>query len=112
MDVLCQDEDGCLYIVEMQVPDVEGFEERAQYYASKAFISQLAAGKDYLGLKKVIFLAFVDFTLFPKKAAYKSEHVTLDTKSLTRDLDKISFTFVELPKFSKSNTTPVERLSL
>ena len=112
VDVLCQDSDGCQYIIEMQVPDAEGFQERAQYYAAKAFISQLAAGKNYLHLKKVIFLAFVDFTLFPQKTAYKSEHMTLDSKSLAHDLDKMSFTFVELPKFSKTNTTPIEELSL
>jgi len=47
VDVLCKDEDGCQYIIEMQVADTEGFVERAQYYASKAFISQMNKGEQY-----------------------------------------------------------------
>ena len=39
VDVLCKDKDGCRYIREMQVFRTDGFKERAQYYASKAFIS-------------------------------------------------------------------------
>ena len=41
VDVLCQDSDGCQYIIEMQVASTKGFEARAQYYAAKAFINQL-----------------------------------------------------------------------
>ena len=35
VDVLCQDEDGCKYIIEMQVSGKRGFVERAQYYVPK-----------------------------------------------------------------------------
>ena len=41
MDILCKDEKGHTYIVEMQVAKEKGFEKRAQYYASKAYISQM-----------------------------------------------------------------------
>ena len=99
VDVLCQDSDGCQYIIEMQIAQTSGFEERAQYYAYKAFISQMNRGDRYEGLKEVIFLAFTNFSIFPDKKHYKSEHVTLDRHTLTRDLDKLSFTFVDLVKF-------------
>ncbi len=113
VDVLCKDEDGCRYIIEMQVVSTRGFEERAQYYASKAFISQMNEGEKYEDLKEVIFLAFSDFTLFPKKKSYKSEHITLDKKTYEHDLDKISFTFVDLKKFIQSiGTKKLEDLSL
>src|SRR5271154_4785922 len=37
VDVLCTDEQGNQYIVEMQVARTPGFEKRAQYYAAKAY---------------------------------------------------------------------------
>ncbi|MCE2991925.1 MAG: Rpn family recombination-promoting nuclease/putative transposase, partial [Candidatus Jidaibacter sp.] len=44
VDILCKDEKGNQYIVEMQVAKEKGFEKRAQYYASKAYISQAYEG--------------------------------------------------------------------
>src|ERR1700730_15344369 len=44
VDILCRDDKGNQYIVEMQVAKEKGFEKRAQYYASKAYISQTNVG--------------------------------------------------------------------
>jgi predicted transposase/invertase (TIGR01784 family) len=46
VDVLCKDENGVQIIVEMQVSPQQGFEKRAQYYAAKAYSSQLNKGKE------------------------------------------------------------------
>src|ERR1700719_4841679 len=81
VDILCKDEKGNQYIVEMQVAKEKGFEKRAQYYASKAYISQANKGGEYHDLKEVIFLAISDFVMFPQKTAYKSDHVILDKES-------------------------------
>jgi predicted transposase/invertase (TIGR01784 family) len=107
VDILCKDEKGNTYIVEMQVAKEKGFEKRAQYYASKAYISQAHAGGAYQDLKEVIFLAISDFTIFPDKNGYKSDHVILDRDSHENDLKDFSFTFIELPKFNKD----IENLS-
>ena len=112
VDVLCRDKDGCQYVIEMQIAHAKGFEERAQYYASKAFTSQLNEGEEYYNLKKVIFLAFCNFPIFPKKRKYKSEHITLDKHTGEHNLDKLSFTFVDLIKFDKKRTKPVHELIL
>lgn len=101
VDVLCKDEKGNIYIVEMQMAKEKGFEKRAQYYASKAYISQAHVRGKYYQLKEVIFLAISNFIMFPNKKAYKSDHVILDKKELTNDLKDFSFTFLELPKFDK-----------
>ena len=85
----------------MQVAKEKGFEKRAQYYASKAYISQASAGGEYHDRKEVIFLAIADFVMFPKKTSYKSDHVILDKESHENDLKDFSFTFIELPKFEK-----------
>ena len=102
VDILCKDEKGNQYIVEMQVAKEKGFEKRAQYYASKAYISQVHLGGEYADLKEVIFLAIADFVVFPKKKAFKSDHVVLDKESHENDLKDFSFTFLELPKFNKN----------
>lgn len=101
VDILCTDQNGDIYIVEMQVANEKGFEKRAQYYASKAYISQAHAGNEYHNLKEVIFLAIADFVMFPNKKSYKSDHVILDRDTYDHDLKDFSFTFLELPKFNK-----------
>ena len=101
VDVLCKDEKGVQYIVEMQVARVEGFVKRAQYYAAKAYSNQLDNGSAYHTLNQVIFLAITDFLMFPKKTGHKSEHVVLDNDTHEHDLENFSFTFLELPKFKK-----------
>ncbi|MGI2257711.1 PD-(D/E)XK nuclease family transposase, partial [Candidatus Cardinium hertigii] len=46
VDVLCTDQYGKQIIVEMQVSPQQGFEKRAQYYASKAYSRQLNSGQE------------------------------------------------------------------
>ncbi len=111
VDVLCQDEDGCKYIIEMQIGHADGFTDRARYYAARAFVDQGHKGDPYYGLKEIIFLAFCDFNIFPDKKHYKSEHVILDNETYEHDLDKFSFTFVDLVKFDKELNKPVKELT-
>jgi len=105
VDVLCRDKNGVQIIVEMQVAPTKGFEKRAQYYAAKAYSRQLNKGQEadglYENLKAVIFIAIADYIVFPDKTEFKSEHVILDKNSHEHDLQDFSFTFVELPKFTK-----------
>ena len=102
VDVMCTDELGRQYIVEMQVAKGKGFEKRAQYYAAKAYSRQLMESELYVNLKEIIFLAITDFVMFPDKIEYKSDHVVLDKKTYSHDLKDFYFTFLELPKFNKS----------
>ena len=102
LDVLCTDQEGRQYIVEMQVAHTAGFEKRAQYYAAKAYSRQLNEGDKYHKLKEIIFLAITDFVMFPDKKEYKSDHIILDKISHEHDLKDFSFSFLELPKFNKS----------
>ena len=102
VDVLCTDQDKSHYIIEMQVAHYKDFIKRAQFYAAKAYTRQLKIGEEYDKLKEVIFIAITDFIMFPDKPGYKSDHVVLDGESYTRNLTDFSFTFIELPKFKKS----------
>jgi predicted transposase/invertase (TIGR01784 family) len=102
VDVLCTDQDKNTYVVEMQVASHKGFEKRAQYYAAKAYVSQMNRGGQYENLKEVIFLAIANFTMFPEKKSYKSDHIILDRENHQHDLKDFSFTFLELEKFTKA----------
>ena len=105
VDVLCKDGNGVQYIIEMQVASDKGFEKRALYYASKAYIRQLDKGeKEYTALKEVIFIAITDYIVFPEKAAYKSDHIILDKETKEHDMKDIAFTFIELPKYTKGKS--------
>ncbi|MEY3867750.1 MAG: hypothetical protein RLZZ338_1641, partial [Cyanobacteriota bacterium] len=50
-------------IIEMQVLNVEGFEKRILYNASKAYSIQLETGEDYTLLNPVIALTITDFEM-------------------------------------------------
>lgn len=103
LDVLCTDDEGVQYIVEMQVAGSKGFAKRAQYYAAKAYSQQAKIGDEYHALKEVIFLAILDFEMFSGKENYKSDHVILDKETYEHHLKDFSFTFIELPKFRKTD---------
>ncbi len=111
VNVLCQDKDGGKYIIKMQIGHSDNFQARAQYYAASAFINEVEAVDEYYELKGVIFLAFCDFSIFPKKKDYKSAHIILDNNTHERNLDMFSFTFIDLVKFDKQRTKSVEELT-
>ncbi len=110
VDVLCKDDEGRLYVVEMQVASQKEFVKRAQYYAAKAYVSQAKEGDEYKKLQEVVFLAITDFVMFPKKSRYKSDHIILDREDGAHDLQDFSFTFLELPKFNKEISELSSRL--
>ena len=56
VDVMCTDEFGRQFIVEMQVVKGQGFEKRAQYYAAKAYSRLLMESEQYTNLKEPYFL--------------------------------------------------------
>ena len=112
VDVLCTDQGGCQYIIEMQVAKHQAFTKRSQYYASKAYSRQLSSGESYEELQKVIFLAFLSETVFPHKKDHKSNHATMDVKTLDKDLDGVLYTFVELDKFQVPEGKKLSALSL
>ncbi|MDX8413913.1 MAG: Rpn family recombination-promoting nuclease/putative transposase [Mariprofundales bacterium] len=100
LDVKAKDESGKSYIIEMQVLNVEGFEQRILYNACKAYAGQLGRGEAYHALTDVIAITITDFIMFEElsemvnsfKLRAESGHVYHD------DLELV---FAELPKFNK-----------
>ncbi len=65
VDVRCIDQQGIRYVVEMQLFNVAGLEERVIYNASKAFTLQLKTAEDYSKLRGVVGVTICDFCLWP-----------------------------------------------
>ncbi len=65
VDVLCKDEDGNPYIVELQVAKEKGFEKRAHYYAAKAYSSQMKLEAHMFDLKRSSLLLLLILSCSP-----------------------------------------------
>ncbi|MDI9356934.1 MAG: Rpn family recombination-promoting nuclease/putative transposase, partial [Chitinophagaceae bacterium] len=100
LDVKVVDENKKNYIVEMQVEEPDGFENRVQYYTNKDFVSQIKAGEQYVLLNPVIFIGVIKFNFF-SNPHYLTRHILLDTKTHDHELKGTEYNFVELLKFDK-----------
>jgi predicted transposase/invertase (TIGR01784 family) len=95
---------GNSVIIEMQVLNVEGFEKRVLYNATKAYAAQLAKGEDYTLLNPVIALTFTDFVMFRDQPDVVSRYQLLETQTLAHYSDDVELIFIELPKFNQELT--------
>lgn len=116
VDVKCQDASGTLFVVEMQVLNVEGFEKRVVYNGSKAYVRQLETGDKYSELHDVIGISICDFQLWPDRAGEAkvplvSRWRMKEEQSGRVGLSQVQYVFVELPKFAMNAVpkTPVEQ---
>lgn len=101
LDVRAKDHQGNFYIVEMQVTDRAGLDKRIVYYGAKSYAAQLDAGENYHQLKPVIFIGILDFE-YLQNHHYLSRHLILDADTHEHKLKDLEFTFIELPKFDKT----------
>ena len=102
LDIKAVDKRNIHYIIEMQVIHTTAFEKRVMYYVSKAYSQQLKRAEDYPKLNQVIFLGFLDFTLFKETPGYSTRHLILEESTNGHYFKDFELNFVELPKFEKS----------
>ncbi|MGR0481474.1 MAG: Rpn family recombination-promoting nuclease/putative transposase [Candidatus Electronema sp. V4] len=88
-------------IIEMQVLNVEGFEQRILYNAAKLYSTQLKQADRYSTLEPIIALTITDFVMFPDIPKVTSYWNLREREYLLKYSDDIELIFVELPKFSK-----------
>ena len=101
LDIRARDARGVEFIVEMQVEKDVTFAKRSLYYTAKSYVAQLKKGEDYPSLNQVFFIGILDFTIFDNPAPI-SRHLILDKATGAHVLKDFEFTFVELPKFTKT----------
>ena len=100
VDVKAKDQSDKNYIVEMQVAEVEGFDKRVLYYASKSYSSQIERGDLYEKLNPTFFIGILDFEI-TQNPDYISRHKIVDIQTGENLISDIEFNFIELPKFNK-----------
>ena len=101
VDVKAKDQHGKNYIVEMQVAEVDGFDKRVLYYASKSYSSQIDRGDLYEKLNPTFFIGILDF-IITQNSDYISRHKIVDIETGENLISDIEFNFIELPKFNKN----------
>jgi PD-(D/E)XK nuclease family transposase len=80
VDVKAKDENQKDYIVEMQVAEVEGFDKRVLYYASKSYSAQIDRGDLYKKLNPTFFIGILDFEV-TQNPSYINRHKVVDIET-------------------------------
>lgn len=101
LDIKAFDRRGKQYNIEMQVTDEVHYSQRALYYWSKLYASQLKAGDDYDILRKTISIHVLNFNCFLNEPDYHNVFHLLNAKSHRRDFEDMELHFIELEKFQK-----------
>jgi predicted transposase/invertase (TIGR01784 family) len=100
VDVKAKDQNDKTYIVEIQVAEVEGFDKRVLYYASKSYSAQIERGDQYENLNPTYFIGILDFEV-TQNPSYINRHKIVDIETNENFIKDIEFNFIELPKFNK-----------
>ena len=104
-DVYCENEQGETFIVEMQKAEQQFFKDRSVFYSTFAIQNQGKKGVWDFKLKGVYTVAILDF-VFPE-GEYPDDSLRHEVKLMDIDdkhvfYDKLTFLYLEMPKFTKS----------
>ena len=104
-DVYCESENGEKFIVEMQKVEQNYFKDRSIYYATFPIRDQSLRGDWDFQLKGVYTVGILNF-VFPDneydEECYHHEVKLMDTKDKHVFFDKLTFVYLEMPKFNKT----------
>ena len=105
-DVYCETESGEKIIVEMQKTEQAYFKDRSVFYSSFPIQQQGKTGADWdFQLKSVYTIGILNF-VFPEDEydpeCYHHEVKLMDTQSKKVFFDKLTYIYLEMPKFNKT----------
>jgi predicted transposase/invertase (TIGR01784 family) len=101
-DVICTDEKGQRFIIEMQVGSLKYFIHRAKFYGFYHFNSQIKRGQyRFDDLKKIYVISILAGIVYPEIQEYHHEACLRNQHGELID-DQITFILVELGKWNKS----------
>lgn len=105
-DVYCQTSDGSHFIVEMQKAEQEYFKDRSIYYSTIAIRDQAVKGRQWnYHLEDVYTVGVLNFE-FPNNEypadSYRHEIKLKDVEDNHVFYDKLTFVYLEMPKFTKT----------
>ena len=103
-DVYCKTKDGSCFIVEMQKAEQSYFKDRSVYYATTPIREQAPKGKWDYHLESVYTVGILNFE-FPNNEypadSYRHEIKLKDVEDNHVFYDKLTFFYLEMPKFNK-----------
>ena len=104
-DVYCMAKDGSRFIVEMQKAEQEYFKDRSVYYATTPIRQQAPKGEWDYHLDDVYTIGVLNFE-FPNGEypadSYRHEIKLKDVEDNHVFYDKLTFIYLEMPKFTKT----------
>ena len=102
-DVYCENEKGEKILIEMQRGEQQFFKDRSLYYATFPIREQGEKGEWNYRLKAVYVIGILNFTFDHQDEGYFHHEVQLmDTQTKTVFYDKLTFIYLEMPKFNKT----------
>ena len=104
-DVYCMTKDGSRFIVEMQKAEQEYFKDRSVYYSTTPIRQQAVKGQWDYHLENVYTIGILNF-VFPNGEypadSYRHEIKLKDVEDNHVFYDKLTFVYLEMPKFNKT----------
>jgi predicted transposase/invertase (TIGR01784 family) len=103
-DLYCENEKGEKFIVEMQRTQQEFFKDRTLYYSTFPILEQGKKNNWNFELKAVYTIAILDFVFEEDKHdpdKYRYDVKLTDIKTHKVFYDKLTFIYLEMPKFTK-----------
>lgn len=103
-DIYCENEQGKKFLVEMQKGEQAFFKDRSIYYATFPIREQAIKGSEWnYQLKAVYTVAILNFVFDDKDDDYFHHEVKLvDMRTKKVFYDKLTFIYLEMPKFNKT----------
>jgi len=111
VDVKCIDQQGRVFIVEMQIQWTASFMQRMLFNASKAYIKQLLKGEQYDLFKPVYGLGLIASEFDPDPDSWYHHYKMVNVQKPEIEIKDLQLVFIELPKF-KSKTYQEKKLQV
>ncbi len=104
-DVYCENDKGERILIEMQKAEQRYFKDRSIYYSTFPIQEQAPKGAWDFQLKKVYTIGILNFTFDNTDEDYMHHEVKLfDTKTHQLFYDKLTYVYLEMPKFRKTES--------
>ena len=104
-DIHCKNEDNEYFIVELQKAKQNYFKDRSVYYSTFPIQQQAEKGEWNFKLKAVYTIGILDFVFDEDKSnndVFHHEVKMVDIKTNKVFYDKLTYIYLEMPKFNKS----------
>lgn len=110
-DVYCENEQGEKFLIEMQKAEQDYFKDRSIYYSSFPIQEQAPRGKWNFELQRIYTIGILNFVFDKNSDDYMHHEVKLmDIRTKEVFFDKLTYLYLEMPKFRKTEAELVTLL--